>query len=137
MPEKILNFLPEKKTNQPEKKFENLPEKTSKCPRKNFQKWARKTISAREKKQKKYQKPFSRALFIFSGKKKKPCPKGLCEEPNFVQNYDHNHAPHQGFFFTHENEKCPRKRFLVFFLGFFSGGKFFLAHFCIFFSRAV
>ena len=70
MPEKILKFLPEKKTTQPEKKFANVPEKTSKCPRKNFQKCPRKTISAREKKPKKYQKPFSRALFIFSGKKK-------------------------------------------------------------------
>ena len=63
MPEKILKFLPEKITNHPEKKFETVPEK-------NFQKWARKTISARKKKPKKYQKPFSRALFIFSGKKK-------------------------------------------------------------------
>ena len=71
MPEKILTFLPEKKKIDPEKKIENVPEKTSNCPRKILRKWARKTISAREKNQKKYQKPFSRALFIFSGKKKK------------------------------------------------------------------
>ena len=70
MPEKILTFLPEKKKIDPEKKIENVPEKTSNCPRKILRKWARKTISAREKNQKKYQKPFSRALFIFSGKKK-------------------------------------------------------------------
>ena len=70
MPEKILTFLPEKKKIDPEKKIENVPEKTSICPRKILRKWARKTISAREKNQKKYQKPFSRALFIFSGKKK-------------------------------------------------------------------
>ena len=70
IPEKILTFLPEKKKINPEKKIENVPEKTSNCPRKILRKWARKTISAREKNQKKYQKPFSRALFIFSGKKK-------------------------------------------------------------------
>ena len=70
MPEKNPKFLFEKKKNHPEKKFENVPEKTSNCPRIFFKKWARKTISAREKNQKKYQKPFSRALFIFSGKKK-------------------------------------------------------------------
>ena len=71
MPEKILNFLPEKKKIHPEKKFENVPERISNCPRKILTKWARKTISAREKNQKKYPKPFSRVLFIFSGKKKK------------------------------------------------------------------
>ena len=43
----------------------------------------------------------------------------------------------QCFFFTRENEKCPRKRFLVLFLVFFSGGNFFLAHFFFNFSRAV
>ena len=41
------------------------------------------------------------------------------------------------FFFTLENAKCPRKRFLVLFLVFFSGGNFFLAHFFEIFSRAV
>ena len=70
MPEKNTKFLPEKKKNHPEKKFENVPEKTSKCPRIFFFKVGEKTISAREKNPKKYQKPFSRALFIFSGKKK-------------------------------------------------------------------
>ena len=42
MPEKILKFLPEKKTNHPEKKIENVPEKTSNCPRFFF-------LSGREK----------------------------------------------------------------------------------------
>ena len=31
----------------------------------------------------------------------------------------------QCFFFPRENEKCPRKRILVLFLVFFSGGKWF------------
>ena len=67
---KILDFCPRKKKNHPEKKYENVPEKTSDCPRKIKKKVGENKISAREKNQKKYQKPFSRALFIFSGKKK-------------------------------------------------------------------
>ena len=47
-----------------------MPEKTSDCPRKIKKKVGEKKISAREKNQEKYQKPFSRALLIFSGKKK-------------------------------------------------------------------
>ena len=43
----------------------------------------------------------------------------------------------QCFFFSRENEKCPRKFFLVLFVVFFSGGIFFLAHFFEIFSRAV
>ena len=70
MPEKILKFLPEKKKSQPEKKYEKVHEKTSNCPRKKLKKVGEKKNSAREKNQKKCPKPFSRALFIFSGKKK-------------------------------------------------------------------
>ena len=69
VPEKILKFLPEKKKSHPEKKIEIVPEKTSDCPRKISKKVGEKKISAREKNPKKYQKTFSRALFIFSGKK--------------------------------------------------------------------
>ena len=47
-----------------------MPEKTSDCPRKLKKKVGEKKISVREKNQEKYQKPFSRALFNFSGKKK-------------------------------------------------------------------
>ena len=46
-------------------------------------------------------------------------------------------SPWQCFFLTRENEKCPRKRFLVLFLVFFSGRIFLLAHFFEIFSRAV
>ena len=67
---KYPKFLPEKKKSHPEKKYEIVPEKTWNCPRKNFKKVGEKKISAREKNQKKYQKNFSRAHFIFSGKKK-------------------------------------------------------------------
>ena len=70
VPEKILKFLPEKKKSQPEKKYEKVHEKTSNCPRKKLKKVGEKKNSAREKNQKKCPKPFSRALFIFSGKKK-------------------------------------------------------------------
>ena len=69
-PEKILWFLPEKSSLQPEKKNHFAPEKTSECPRKFVQKWARKINSPREKSWKNSEKMPSRALFIFSGKKK-------------------------------------------------------------------
>ena len=47
-----------------------MPEKTSDCPRKMQKKVDDTKISNREKNKEKYQKPNSRALFIFSGKKK-------------------------------------------------------------------
>ena len=78
VPEKILKFLPEKKKSQPEKKYEKVHEKTSNCPRKKLKKVGEKKNSAREKNQKKCPKPFSRALFIFSGEKKNTARQGVC-----------------------------------------------------------
>ena len=89
-----------------------------------------KKISAREKNQKKYQKPFSLALFIFSGKKKH-C---FCRKISAV--FTVVIWP-VFFLFTRENEKCPRKRFLAIFL-FFSSGRFFFSRpLLLKFSRAV
>ena len=79
MPEKILKFLPEKKKSQPEKKYEKVPEKTLDCPREIQKKVGEKKNSSREKNQKQCQKPFSRALFIFSGKKKNTAVEAISE----------------------------------------------------------
>ena len=68
----ILKFLPEKKKINPRKNLKICPRKlqtAQDCPRKILKKVGEKKISAREKNQKKYQKTFSRALLIFSGKK--------------------------------------------------------------------
>ena len=68
--------MPEKKKIYPRKKkltrekIGKSARENFKLPEKNFKKVGEKIISSREKNQKKCQKTFSRALFIFSGNKK-------------------------------------------------------------------
>ena len=69
MPEKILKFLPEKKKS-PREKIRKSARENFKLTEKYLKKVGEKNNFRLRKKPKKYQKPVSRALFIFSGKKK-------------------------------------------------------------------